>query len=71
MDMKFGEFLKKKRIEQKESQFEFAMDLGIHPFTISRWERFVSSPPIDYATEIVESLGGTVQIFEGNNTDGC
>lgn len=63
-DLRFAEYFRKRRIELGRSQLEISMDLGVHPFTISRWERHVSSPPIDYAMEIVEQLGGKVQIID-------
>ena len=44
------------------NQTDFGEMLGAHQSTISMWEIGVTSPPIDEAREIIERLGGELNI---------
>ena len=61
-DMAFGEFIKKKRRLIGYSQMELADLLGVNQWTISQWERRVSSPSFDTAKYIIMRMGGEVLI---------
>ena len=61
-DMAFGEFMRRKRRLMGLNQTDFAEELGYTQGTISRWEVGKDSPPIEDAREIIEQLGGCLQI---------
>ena len=62
--MKFGEYLRKRRKHYGMSQEELAFDLGVIQNTVSSWEREVTSPPFDFALDIMARFGDEVQIVQ-------
>lgn len=61
-DMPFGEFIRKKRRLMGYSQEDFGKMFQVTNCTISQWELGVTSPPIEFARTIIESLGGEILI---------
>ena len=59
----FGKLIKDVRTSQKISQEALAFDLGVTRRTIWAWEVGITSPTIDFASDIIERLGGRI-IFE-------
>ena len=61
-DMRFGEFIRKKRRLMGLNQTDFAELLGVNQGTESQWELGVTSPPLSKARKIIEYLGGELLI---------
>lgn len=61
-NIKFGQFLLKKRRLLGLNQTDFGKMLGVDQHTVSMWELGVTSPPIDKADEIIKKLGGKMSI---------
>ena len=63
IDKKFGQVLKKLRIEKGISQEEFALNIGLHRTYISQLERGLKSPSLRTIAKICEVLGITLVQF--------
>ena len=61
--MKFGEYLKWRRKSLGLSQWDLAEDLGVKQTTVSSWELEKTSPPFDFAKDIIESFGDSLEII--------
>ncbi|MGN1094423.1 MAG: helix-turn-helix domain-containing protein, partial [Candidatus Neoclostridium sp.] len=53
----FGEILKEKRRECNISQGELAEKIGVHPQTVSKWERGKMLPDVGQFGDIANALG--------------
>ncbi len=60
MANKFGDNVKKIRIEKNISQQELADLVGIHSTHVSRYERNLAQPSIEIAKKMAEALNVTV-----------
>lgn len=63
IDIKLGEFIRKKRRLMGQNQTDFGLDLGYGQKTISKWEAGETSPPFRDAEDIVEYLGGKIIVI--------
>ncbi len=63
IDRKFGQVLKKLRMEQGISQEEFALNIGLHRTYISQLERGLKSPSLRTIAKICDELGVTLVQF--------
>ena len=70
LDMNFSQFLRKKRRLMGLNQTDFADFIGVNQGTISMWELGVTSPPIDYATEILDKIGGQILLVNLADDEG-
>lgn len=62
----FGENLKKVREAAGISQYVLAQHLGVHPMTISGWERGVRLPDIETVVKIAEYFNVPTDFLLGN-----
>ena len=60
--MKFGEVIRKARRLMGMNQADFSEELGIFCRTESDYERGKSSPPIEYARELLDKIGFDILI---------
>ena len=60
MANKFGDIVKKIRIEKNISQQELADIVGIHSTHVSRYERNMAQPSVEITKKIAEALNVTV-----------
>jgi len=52
-----GDHLRKRRMDRELLQRQVAALLGVHPLTISNWERNATTPPVSSFPAIIEFLG--------------
>lgn len=64
--MKFGEIVRKTRRLMGMNQEDFADFLGICHRTEGDYERDKSSPPIEYARELLSKMGFELKIVQVN-----
>lgn len=60
--MKFGEVIRKARRLMGMNQADFSEELGIFQRTESDYEKGKSSPPIEYARELLDKIGFDILI---------
>ena len=63
-NVKFADWLRKKRKEMGISQQKLADMVNCHLTTLGRWEREEAYPSLDYAEDIIHRLGGELVIRE-------
>ena len=59
MDNNFGEFLRRRRLEQKLTQKDLAKELFVSESAISKWEKNVSYPDITILPKLSKLLNIT------------
>jgi transcriptional regulator with XRE-family HTH domain len=69
MANKFGDNVKKIRVEKNISQQELADLVGIHSTHVSRYERNMAQPSIEIAKKMAEALNVTVDTLIYGATD--
>ena len=60
MSLKFGDNVKRLRIDKKISQLEFTKMIGMHATHLSRYERSLIVPSIDTAKKMAVALGASI-----------